>query len=292
MKNKRQNLILICLILIQSLYGWGHSGHRIINKEAISLLSSPLKNFFHKNKYFISENSIKPDLWKKDLINHPGESHGHYIDVDYYDFFPFDNIPRNFKDLTNKYGSENIEKWGTAPWRIDDYFKQLVFFFKNNKWEDVKIIASCLGHYVSDIHVPLHTTKNYNGQLTNNTGIHKRWETDLLDYFLLDSINVRDDSLYYFDNPIDQTFLIIIDSFSYIDSILISDSSARLNLNEKEILKIQNWDQSTIESDYIKKLYNENHFLVKSQMEKAVISVASFWEKAWIIAGKPVPPKK
>jgi hypothetical protein len=34
-----------------------------------------------------------------------------------------------------------------------------------------------LGHYIGDAHVPLHTTSNYNGQKTNQHGIHGLWES-------------------------------------------------------------------------------------------------------------------
>ena len=43
--------------------------------------------------------------------------------------------------------------------------------------DDVLRTAADLGHYLADAHVPLHTTGNYNGQRTNQTGIHALWET-------------------------------------------------------------------------------------------------------------------
>ena len=73
----------IFLLTTQLLYSWGNKAHKMINEEAISLLSSPLKDYFFENRYFISKNSIKPDFWKKDTINFPGEAHGHFIDLDF-----------------------------------------------------------------------------------------------------------------------------------------------------------------------------------------------------------------
>lgn len=48
----------IFFLITQSLFGWGYSAHRMINERAISLLTSSLKNYFIKNKSFISENNI------------------------------------------------------------------------------------------------------------------------------------------------------------------------------------------------------------------------------------------
>tara|TARA_Y100001980_G_C14534684_1_gene311111 strand:+ start:216 stop:1010 length:795 start_codon:yes stop_codon:yes gene_type:complete len=263
----------------------------MINEEAISLLSSPLKEYFFENRYFISENSIKPDFWKKDTINYPGEGHGHFIDLDFYDEYPFINIPRNLNELIEKHGINNINEWGTAPWRISDFFNRLVISFSNEKWDDVKIIASCLGHYVSDIHVPLHTTKNYNGQLTNNTGIHKRWEINLFEYFLLDNIDIEVNELYFFESPIDQSFLIALDSFLFIDQILESETKAKLNLDDDEILYLKNGSNAIYNDKYYNRLYDDNKLLLVSQIEKSIISVASFWESAWILSGEPTLPK-
>ncbi len=39
--------------------------------------------------------------------------------------------------------------------------------------------AGDLAHFAADLHMPLHVTKNYNGQLTGNKGIHKMLEVGL-----------------------------------------------------------------------------------------------------------------
>ena len=36
----------------------------------------------------------------------------------------------------------------------------------------VLFLATDLGHYIANAHVPLHTTLNYNGQLSNQSGFH------------------------------------------------------------------------------------------------------------------------
>ncbi len=40
--------------------------------------------------------------------------------------------------------------------------------------DSIKILkySADLSHYIGDAHVPLHTTSNHNGQLTNQVGIH------------------------------------------------------------------------------------------------------------------------
>ena len=55
-----------------------------------------------------------------------------------------------------------------------------------------------IGHYIGDAHVPLHTTENYNGKMTNQVGIHGLWGavveliSDNYDYFVGKANYVKD----------------------------------------------------------------------------------------------------
>ncbi|WP_050977503.1 phospholipase C/P1 nuclease family protein [Nitritalea halalkaliphila] len=55
--------------------------------------------------------------------------------------------------------------------------------FKGGDPKVILRLAADIGHYIGDAHVPLHTTKNYNGQYTNQYGIHGFWETRLPELF-------------------------------------------------------------------------------------------------------------
>ena len=55
-------------------------------------------------------------------------------------------------------------------------------------------------------------------------------------------------------------------------------------LHRKGINKIYN-------EKYYNRLYADNKLLLISQIEKSIISVASFWETAWILSGEPTLPK-
>ena len=82
-------LPLIFVATHQWAYGWGYTAHRLINREAVTLLNSPLGEFFNGYINYISEHAVDPDLWKKDKENHPNEYPGHFIDADLFDDYPF-----------------------------------------------------------------------------------------------------------------------------------------------------------------------------------------------------------
>ena len=44
-------------------------------------------------------------------------------------------------------------------------------------------IAADIGHYIGDAHMPLHTSANHDGQMTDQKGIHSFWESYLPEHF-------------------------------------------------------------------------------------------------------------
>ena len=54
---------------------------------------------------------------------------------------------------------------------------------ENGDAKKVLFLATDLGHYIANAHVPLHTTLNYNGQLSNQSGFHAFWESRLPELF-------------------------------------------------------------------------------------------------------------
>ncbi len=87
------------------------------------------------------------------------------------------------------------------------------------------LLAADLGHYIGDSHMPLHITRNYNGQYTGQNGVHSRYESDLIGSFQ-NQIIYDGDSLQYIENVPDFVFNMIYDNYQYVDSVLYADSAA------------------------------------------------------------------
>ncbi|MFZ2323880.1 MAG: T9SS type A sorting domain-containing protein [Ignavibacteriaceae bacterium] len=73
--------------------------------------------------------------------------------------------------------------------------------------------------------MPLHITKNYNGQYSGQSGVHSRYESSLIEKFQSEII-YNGDSLQYIDNMPAYVFNMIYDNYSYVDSVLYADSLA------------------------------------------------------------------
>jgi len=78
---------------------------------------------------------------------------------------------------------DNFSGYGILPYFLPRYYSKLVTAFKNKNAKRILQLSADLGHYIGDAHVPLHTTENYNGQLTDQVGIHAFWESRLPELF-------------------------------------------------------------------------------------------------------------
>ena len=96
-------------------------------------------------------------------------------------------MPRDWDAYLAKYGAERVEKAGRLPWRAEEIYKLLVARFQDaaknpNGYgaENALFVSAVLAHYIEDAHQPFHAVVNYDGQLTNQRGVHSRFETQLV----------------------------------------------------------------------------------------------------------------
>lgn len=282
-------LLFACLFITNRCVAWGYAAHTVTCREAVKLLDSPLGEYFTLNINYLADHSIDPDLWRKDKETYPEEGHGHYIDADLYEPYPFRNIPRSWEKAIIKYGKKNLKGWGTAPWRIEQFYEKLLLEFSSGQWEESLQTAAVLAHYISDIHVPFHTAENYNGQLTGNKGVHKRWEADMVEEYILDSIQ-PEGSLETVLNPVEKAFEIVEESFPHLNEILETETRARQSLSVESRQIIPDWDKSMKGTGYIRILYEETGDLAIARMNASSLRIASYWHSAWVKAGRPQPP--
>src|SRR5690606_4558797 len=105
-------------------------------------------------------------------------------------------------------------------------YHKLVDAFKKKDSAKILIHSAYLGHYVADAHVPLHTTQNHNGQLTDQLGIHAFWESRLPELFA-EKYNFVVGKAAYIENPLKQAWKIIKNTHQKVDTVLLFE--AKLN---------------------------------------------------------------
>ena len=283
---KKTSVFLCVCLLYQTMssspvLAWGLDVHRFITDRAIQILPQPLRSFFQKHRAFVVEHSVDPDLWRSaGFVEEPSR---HFLDLDAFGEYPFSELPRDRESARERFGSEMIEKEGQVPWRTVEINQRLVDAFEQlkpegNRYaaEDVKFFSAILSHYVSDAHVPFHTVKNYDGQLTGQTGIHSRFETELFLRYQREIV-VSPPRLYPVERPLDLMFGILLKSFTLVDPIL--------NADLKSIEGLESYDEI-----YFQRLFRSTRSILESQVSDSISTVASMIVGAWEKAGRPDLP--
>ena len=186
-----------------------------------------------------------------------------------------------------------VDTNGTVPWRIANFTERLSDAMKSKDKRSIMFYAANLGHYIADAHVPLHSTENYDGKMTNQTGLHSRWESELPAQFGSDYKLVPAPAVFI-DDPLAGAFTIVLESFQRVDSVLRMDLKAKEGMPESELVTIKRERGRTVYI-YSEQYYRRYHSLLKGMVERrmndAIHLVASYWYTAWMNAGKPELPQ-
>lgn len=258
-------------LLINYAFAWGGTGHKIINRKAPMHLP-PSMNTFKADSLFYEAHASDADGRKIYTdTSFYAEYLRHYIDIDEYP--NFQNLPHNLDSVIALYGRSTVRSYGTLPWATIMVLDSLTAQLSRNDLTKAKQTASDLGHYVADGHQPLHCTTNYDGQLTNNNGIHSRYETSMLNTYQ-SFIAIGLDSARYISSPLDYVFDYIYYSNSLVDSILAADNYAK---------SVSGWTGSgTAPSAYYTALWQRTQIYTKTLFQKGTNALASLWYTAWV----------
>ena len=282
---KRPFIFVFFLALTVLTSSWGFFAHMRINRLAVFTLPAGMSRFYKSNIQYLSDHAVDAD---KRRYADTAEAPRHYLDIEAYEV-ETDSIPRKWNGAAKKYGQQKLAKNGTLPWQIQRTYYQLVKAFKER--DSLKILShsAYLGHYISDAHVPLHTTENHNGQLTNQYGIHAFWESRLPELFS-EKYSFLVGGAFYIDDPLKETWKIITHTHQLVDSVLWIE--ARLNRGfpayrkysyskrNKQVMK-----QYAVE--YARAYHTHMNHMVARQMRASILATGSFWYSAWVDAGQP-----
>ncbi|MBT8195968.1 MAG: S1/P1 Nuclease [Bacteroidia bacterium] len=288
---KKFSFLFVCILafnLIHSilLFGWGFTAHKHINHMAVFTLPPEMIGFYKRNIDFITEHAVDPDKRRYAVAQ---EAARHYIDIDHYGENPFDSVPKYWKDAVEKYSEDTLQAYGIVPWHIDVMVRRLSEAMRNNDYYKILQVSADLGHYIGDAHVPLHCTKNYNGQLTNQKGIHGFWESRLPELFMK-NYDFYTGRAVFVDDPLEAAWSYCKASFAAVDSVLLFE--AKLNSEFPSDQKFSFEDRgATTRQNYSEKYSAEYHLqldgMVERRMRNSIIAVGSLWYTAWVNAGQP-----
>lgn len=240
---------------------WGGLAHQMVNAAAIEDLPEPIRSYFRTRKIYLLEHASEPDL-----VAHqdPAEGPHHYTEIEAYDRYPFRQFERRF--VTEHWSPAPSElSHGDSIWQIERYTLRLAEDFRRRRWD------------AADLTQPLHTVINYDGQLTNQQGIHARFETELV-RDLADHWTLRPEPAEVVPDLRARIFRELVTSYSYRQVIFSADREAAAG-------------GGYLDPQFSARLERLAGPLALRQLDAAAALLSSFWYTAWVRAGRPVLPR-
>lgn len=260
------------LAAVSPVYAWEATGHTLITKHAIQLVTPEMKPFYDANSRYIAAFCTLPDDWRETYKAEIGPNH--FIDLDLLSKPPFKDLIVDRATAEKRFGKDELLKAGVLPWAIEETFNKLVAAMKSGDSVQISVQSAVLAHYIGDAHVPLHVVKDYDGRTPDQKGIHFRWEQTLLLMALKpEMVNTRASTKI--EGPIlSNAFEWCIESFSRCDDIFDADDGARKA-------------DPNFGWRYYESMWKSTGPMMISQLSHASERLAGAWTAAYNQAGKP-----
>jgi hypothetical protein len=274
---RRTAAIILTVVLCGAPLGaWGGEGHRLILDRAIALLPDPIKPVFERQRAMLIERAVDPDLWR--VVGFDEEEPRHFLDLDFYGKPPFDALPREYGAAVEKFGHETIITNGVLPWHATEMYGRLVRAFEQQKArgggvDTIMLLAAVVGHYAADANQPMHATLNYDGQLTGQTGLHSRFESDALRRFVT-KLTISPKPPVPITNARDAMFASLEASATQVEAVLRADLAAVGTRTEYD-------------DGYFDLFFAAVKPILERQLDASITMTAAMIVGAWDKAGRP-----
>lgn len=269
-----RKLLLLLLIPCGLLFAsWGSQGHRKISANSASCYPPPLGFLMPSWSVFVTNHASDADIRKN---TDPNESPKHYLDIDNYpEFIQSGMIGQYYDSVVAVHGGGWVLDQGILPWATLTSYDSLKACFERGDWNRSAYFAADLGHYVADGHMPLHITRNYNGQYSNQTGVHSRYESKMIYRFDAQIVYPADTAVFV-DDVRSYIFGYLYLNYRCVDSVLYADSAATASAG-------------SITSDaYYQALWDASRPFTLRLYRDASHAIASLIYTAWVEAGSPM----
>jgi hypothetical protein len=273
-------LVLMALAFcLPSSFSWGENADRLVANKAVDTLPEEMQPFFQANRQFLVQHvtDLQESVPKGVMpFEHPRAPD--FVELDHYGPFPFSTLPREYNSAIAKYNRRTLEQYGVLPWQVGLYSKRLTDAFRDHNWNEAKLSAAMLAHYVTAAHDPFKTTINFDGKLTGQQGVSDRFGTGLVDRYQL-FFFVKPGEAVFIHDPTDRAFEICLTAHSLLERALLADRRAHTGL-------------TGYTDEYYDRFYAEAGTLLATQLSDAATDVGSYWMTAWINAGRPQLPSQ
>ncbi len=185
---------------------------------------------------------------------------------------------------------DSLTTHGIVPYYVESLYGRLVEAMAVKNLSVVQRICADIGHYVADAHVPLHTTSNYNGQFTDQIGIHAFWESRIPELYETSHFNSLVGRATYIGDIHAFIWNVVGESYNLVGEVLAKEIQARKIVPAQDHYCYEERGNSLvrIQCPELTRAYMElMDGMVEERWMASIRAVGSVWYSAWIDAGQP-----
>lgn len=284
---KQTGLVGVILLFSIVASGWGFTVHKTVTQLSVYVLPKKMQAFFYRNIRELVADAVRPDLRRN---TDSTEASKHFIDLEAYGDSAAYKIPLQIGDAIHAYTWDTLQQYGYVPYEVVRVKNKLTEQFKAGNRDSIIYYAADLAHYIADANVPLHTTINYDGQLTNQKGLHSLWETVIpeaqLDRYTFNCIP----KAAYLANPASDIMASIRQAHRLLPELFLKEKeiTARFTDSTKYVKVVRNGREYRNYSPEFVAAYSQSlGNSINCQLVKSAKQIADFWYTCWVDAGQP-----
>jgi hypothetical protein len=284
---RKAGLLVLMVLLLSGLSSWGFLVHKTVQQLAIYQLPAPMVPFFYGYADQLIYDAVRPDIRRN---TDSTEAPKHFIDLEDFGKDAAHRMPMNWDAAVKQYGKDSLLKYGYVPYQVVFLQKKLAEAFRMKNKDSILFYAADIGHYIADAHVPLHTTSNFDGQLTGQKGLHSLWET------LVPEIEISSYQLHtthqaqYLKDPAAAIWMAVRQAHALLPDVLAKEKTISSQFTDAEKYRIQvrkGKEYKNYTSAFAKAYGAALKPTVNKQLLLSAELTADFWYTSWVDAGKP-----
>ena len=286
-KGKKILGLYIMFGIVTLMSSWGFLVHRTVNQLAVYEMPKELRGFFIDHLEYMVRNAPRPDIRRNQDST---EATKHFIDLEMYGDSAQWKMPMKWEDAVRVYSKDTLLKYGYLPYLVMMVKDSLTNAFKRNNIDSILYYAADLGHYIGDAHVPLHATANYDGQLTNQRGLHSLWES-FIPELELDKYDLRSKhKASYLNHPEHELWAAIRQSYALLPQLFEEEKTVSKNFTDSTKFRTQirrGREVKSYSAEFAKAYGNALGPTINTQLTRSADMLADFIYTCWVDAGRP-----
>jgi hypothetical protein len=185
---------------------------------------------------------------------------------------------------------ESFSEFGILPYHLSVMQKRLTRAFEVKSLKNILRTSAEMGHYIADAHVPLHTTENYNGQLTGQEGIHAFWESRIPELFAEENYDFWVGQATYIEDPAQYFWDIVLKSHSYVEEVFQKEMELRSTFSSDQQFCFDERLGRTVLTqckEFAAAYESSLQGMIEERMIASISALGNVWYTAWVNAGQP-----